>query len=135
MTPAPDQDYLERLADALVMEIKAEMGRRSLSARGLATLIGENPQYVTSRIGAGNPRTGKRVPITISDLAVIAGALDKDALEMLAQARAAAASTGNVVRGNFGNPSDETPSLDHLKGQPRAAAPKRRDTGEGDDDA
>jgi hypothetical protein len=136
MTPAPDHDFLERLAEALVMEIKAEMGRRSLSARGLAALIGENPQYVTSRIGAGNPRTGKRVPITISDLAVIAGALDQDPLEMLSRARVEAGATpiGNV-RQLHPDVSEDVSTLDHLKGLPSAAAPKRRDTGQGDDDA
>ncbi|MSZ77929.1 MAG: hypothetical protein F2667_12545 [Actinobacteria bacterium] len=71
-------------------EIKAEMGRRSLSARGLASLLGENPQYVTSRIGAGNPRTKRRVEINVADLFAIAGALDLDPSDLMNAARAAA---------------------------------------------
>jgi hypothetical protein len=86
MTPVPSPHYLARVSDALVSEIKAEMGRRDLSARGLALLIGENPQYVTSRIGAGNPRTGKRVEISVADLYAIAGAFDMDANELLTRA-------------------------------------------------
>lgn len=86
MTPVPDREYLRRVSAALVSEIKAEMGRRDLSARGLAALMGENPQYVTSRIGAGNPRTGKRVEINVADLSVIAGALDLDPRDLLNRA-------------------------------------------------
>lgn len=90
MTPVPSPNYLARVSEALVSEIKAEMGRRDLSARGLALLIGENPQYVTSRIGAGNPRTGKRVEISVADLYAIAGALELDANELLERALAVA---------------------------------------------
>lgn len=86
MTPVPSPNYLARVSEALVSEIKAEMGRQDLSARGLALRIGENPQYVTSRIGAGNPRTGKRVEISVADLYAIAGALDLDANELLERA-------------------------------------------------
>jgi len=91
MSPLPGNEYLNRLSDALVSEIKSEMGRRDLSARGLAALIGENPQYVTSRIGAGNPRTGKRVELTVADLATIAGAFDMEPIELYNRAAAAVA--------------------------------------------
>lgn len=136
MTPAPSGDFLSRLADALVSEIKSEMGRRDLSARGLAALIGENPQYVTSRIGAGNPRTGKRVPITVSDLAVIAGAMDLDALELLAAARTVAqdADDSNVVDIRSRKASEDGLSVD-LTAEPSAAEPTRRDDGTEDDDS
>lgn len=136
MTPAPSGDFLSRLADALVSEIKSEMGRRDLSARGLASLIGENPQYVTSRIGSGNPRTGKRVPITVSDLAVIAGAMDLDALELLASARSAAqdADRSNVVDIRDRKASDASLTVD-LAEEPSAAEPTRRDDGTEDDDS
>lgn len=86
MTPVPSSDHLERVSAALVSEIKAEMGRRDLTARKLAALIGENHQYVTTRIGAGNPRTGKRVEINVADLSMIAGALDLDPRDLLARA-------------------------------------------------
>ena len=86
MSPLPGNEYLSRLSKALVSEIKSEMGRRSLSARGLAALIGENPQYVTSRIGAGNPRTGKRVELTVSDLVTIAGVFEMDPVDLFRRA-------------------------------------------------
>lgn len=91
MSPLPGNEYLSRLSEALVSEIKSEMGRRDLSARGLAAIIGENPQYVTSRIGAGNPRTGKRVELTVADLATIAGAFDMEPIDLYNRAAAAVA--------------------------------------------
>lgn len=94
MTAIPTREYLERFAEALVSEIKAEMGRRDLSYRGLATLLGENPQYVTSRLGGGNPRTKKRVDISVSDLVVIASAFNLDADDLLGRAFAVA---GEIV--------------------------------------
>lgn len=94
MTPVPGPDYLDRFSAALVSEIKAEMGRRDLSSRGLAALLGENPQYVTSRIGAGNPRTGKRVPINIVDLVAIAGAFELEPALLFGRAMDAASEGG-----------------------------------------
>lgn len=88
MTSIPTADYLERFSAALVSEIKADMGRRELSFRGLAVLLRQNPQYVTSRLGAGNPHTGKRVDLSVSDLIVIAGALGTDAWDLIQRARA-----------------------------------------------
>jgi hypothetical protein len=90
MVPTPTPDYLARFSAALVSEIKAEMGRRDLSFRGLAMLLGENPQYVTSRLAGGNPRTGKRVEINVADLYAMASAMDLDPGELLDRAREAA---------------------------------------------
>lgn len=90
MTQVPTPEYRERFSAALVSEIKADMGRRELSFRGLAALLGENPQYVTSRLGAGNPRTGKRVEMTVADLLVIASALGTTPNKMLDRAKLAA---------------------------------------------
>lgn len=135
MTPAPDSDYLERFAEALVSEIKAEMGRRDLSARGLAQLIGENPQYVTSRIAGGNPRTGKRVPINVSDLAVIAGAMDLDPLTLFAAARRVAeGGPVDELARRRSAVSEDAPTVD-LTAEPSAAEPERRDDEDGDDHA
>ena len=86
MSPVPDSEYLTRVSVALVSEIKAEMGRRDLSYTGLAVLLGQHKQYVTSRLGAGNPRTGKRVEVNIMDLYAIAGALEIDVTELLDRA-------------------------------------------------
>lgn len=90
MAPVPTPDYLARFSEALVSEIKSEMGRRDLSFRGLAALLGENPQYVSSRLGGGNPRTGKRVEINVADLFAIASAMDLDARDLFARAQLAA---------------------------------------------
>lgn len=132
MTPAPSGEYLQRFNDALVSEIKAEMGRRDLSARGLAALIGVNPQYVTSRVAGGNPRTGKRVDITVADLETIAGALDLDALELMNRARAAAAgesSTDDLAARRGRKSSAAAPSLGE-----KAVAKRRQKRGEDEDD-
>lgn len=86
MAPVPSPGYLERFRSALISEIKAEMGRRDLTNSGLASLIGESKQYVGSRLGSGNPHTKKRVEINVSDLYVIAGALELDPRDLLARA-------------------------------------------------
>lgn len=70
-----DETFATRFSDALVSEIKAEMGRQDLSSRGLARLIGSNPQFVSSRLDGGNPRTGERVILNVRDIVLIAGAL------------------------------------------------------------
>jgi transcriptional regulator with XRE-family HTH domain len=131
MTPAPSDEYLERFSAALVLEIKAEMGRRDLSARGLATLIGVNPQYVTSRIAGGNPRTGKRVEITVPDLKRIAGALDLDPIDLMTRARDAASSGDDLAARRASRVSDPAPIVTDadLAKLPAAAEPKRRDDG------
>lgn len=97
MAPVPTPDYLARFSEALVSEIKAEMGRRDLSFRGLATLLGENPQYVSSRLGGGNPRTGKRVEINVADLFAFAGAMDLDPRDLMDRAREAAEDTSVIT--------------------------------------
>ena len=79
----------------MISEIKAEMGRRDLTNSALASLIGESKQYVGSRLGAGNPHTGKRVEINVADLYAIAGALDLSPRILLD--RAAAVADGAAV--------------------------------------
>lgn len=70
-----DDDYGKRFSDALVSEIKAEMGRQGMSSRKLGVLIGESSQYMSMRLDGGNPRTGERVLLNVRDLAGIAEAL------------------------------------------------------------
>lgn len=69
-------EYAKRFSDALVSEIKAEMGRRNLSSRKLGELIGESSQYMSMRLDGGNPRTGERVTLNVRDVAAIASALN-----------------------------------------------------------
>ena len=89
MTPVPGNEYLERFRHALRLEVKAEMGRRDLTAHALAQLIGVNPQYINMRILSPNKKTGRFVDINVSDLFAIAGALDLDAGDLIDAATAA----------------------------------------------
>ena len=89
-------NYTQRLADALVSEIKAEMGRQDLSSRALGRLIGESSQYMSMRLDGGNPRTGERVTLNVRDLYSIASALDIDPLDLMARAQRIASGTSNV---------------------------------------
>ncbi|MGQ7313413.1 hypothetical protein ACUOFU_17030 [Microbacterium arabinogalactanolyticum] len=81
-----DDEFATRFSDALVSEIKAEMGRQDLSSRGLARLIGSNPQFVSSRLDGGNPRTGERVILNIRDIVQIANALGISYLDLITRA-------------------------------------------------
>jgi len=84
-----DPEYLQRFSDALVSEIKAEMGRRDLSSRALGRLIDRPSSYMSDRLDGGSRKTGKRVILHVKDLALIAHALDQDPAELLARSRAA----------------------------------------------
>ncbi|UUE19357.1 hypothetical protein [Microbacterium sp. J1-1] len=93
-------ELAERFADALVSEIKAEMGRQSLSSRALGRLIGKSSQYMSDRLDGGNVKTGRRVLLNIWDLAAIAGALNLTEVELISRAEAVA--SGKVITGRFG---------------------------------
>lgn len=84
-------EFATRFSDAMVSEIKAEMGRQDISSRALARLIGSNPQFVSSRLDGGNPRTGERVILNIRDIVMISAALGLNYVELLERAE-------NVVR-------------------------------------
>ncbi len=87
MTNRLSAGYIARLTDALVAEIKAQMGRRGVSSsRALADLIGANSQWMSQRLDGGN-RRGERVPLTVSDLSRIAAVLDVDPVVLLERAR------------------------------------------------
>lgn len=81
-----DEELATRFSDAMVTEIKAEMGRQDLSSRALARLIGSNPQFVSSRLDGGNPRTGERVVLNIRDVVMIAEALGLSYVELVKRA-------------------------------------------------
>lgn len=103
-------NYTQRLADALVTEIKAEMGRQDLSSRALGRLIGESSQYMSMRLDGGNPRTGERVTLNIRDLYAIASALRVEPLDLMTRAQRVASGVDNVTpfpARNVGTPSDD----------------------------
>ena len=83
-------DDPRRFSDALVSEIKAEMGRQDLSSRALGRLIGASSQFISARLDGGNPRTGERVLLTVKDLASIAEALQLSEVELVARAQSVA---------------------------------------------
>lgn len=98
-----DNDYPQNFSEALVSEIKAEMGRRDLSSRGLGRLIQKSSQYMSDRLDGGNSKTGKRVTLTITDLLAIAHALDLEPTDLILRAqRAIDDIPDNMVRGRFG---------------------------------
>lgn len=89
-------NYTQRLADALVSEIKAEMGRQDLSSRALGRMIGESSQYMSMRLDGGNPRTGERVTLNVRDLYAIASALNVEPLDLMSRAQRIASEQSNV---------------------------------------
>jgi len=102
MVPVSEIEFAERFADALVSEIKAEMGRQSLSSRALGRLIGKSSQYMSDRLDGGNVKTGRRVTLNIWDLAAISGALGLTEVELITRAEAVANGSDNVITGKFG---------------------------------
>lgn len=82
----PTIEYRERLADALVREIKAEMARRRVASnRELAKLAGVSHSSVNDRL-SGATRTGRRTAISITDLFGYAAALEVDPRDLLNRA-------------------------------------------------
>lgn len=90
MSSAPSAHYLEIFSEALVSEIKAEMGRRDLSSRGLGRLLGKSSQYMSDRLDGGNSKTGRRVTLTVKDLAGIAAVFELHPAELIRRAKEAA---------------------------------------------
>ncbi|KQW47574.1 hypothetical protein ASC77_14095 [Nocardioides sp. Root1257] len=112
MTSAPSATYLATFSEALVSEIKAEMGRRDLSSRALGRLLGRSSQYMSDRLDGGNSKTGRRVTLTVKDLAAIAGVFELHPAELIRRAkeaadgREAAQDGGRVVELPRSTPSD-----------------------------
>jgi len=97
---APSPDYLKRFADALVDEIKALRSRRGIpSSRALGELLGEDPQWVSNRLDGGNPRTGERVSIGVSELVRIADVLGTSAQWLIEAADKAARTSMSDLAG------------------------------------
>lgn len=87
---APSPHYLQRFSDALVSEIKAEMGRRGLSSRALGRQVARSSQYMSDRLDGGNSKTGRRVTLTVKDLAAIAAVFGLHPAELIERATSAA---------------------------------------------
>lgn len=81
-----ETEFAELFSDALVSEIKAEMGRQSLSSRGLGRLIGKSSQYMSDRLDGGNVKTGRRVILNVWDISAIAKALGISGVELITRA-------------------------------------------------
>lgn len=81
-----ETEFAERFAAALVSEIKAEMGRQSLSSRALGRLIGKSSQYMSDRLDGGNTKTGRRVILNVWDISAIAKALGISEVELMQRA-------------------------------------------------
>lgn len=96
MTPPLNKAQQDRFPDALVLEIKAELGRRGWSSRELGRQIGRTSQYVSMRLDGGNPKTGELVALTVEDVAAIASALDLDPHALIQRAEALAASESAI---------------------------------------
>lgn len=131
---AMTKTYGELFSDALVSEIKAEMGRRGLSSRGLGRLIDRSSQYMSDRLDGGSAKTGKRVVLTVQDLAAIAEALEMQPSDLTLRAHFLALggdanavpllSGSNVIPGHFGVGQHAQEDLDAV------AKKKGRDRGE-----
>lgn len=79
-------DRALRFSEALISEIKAEMGRRDLSSRALGRAIGKSSQYMSDRLDGGSSKTGERVTINVRDLAAISAALGFSPVELVTRA-------------------------------------------------
>lgn len=77
-------------SQAIVSEIKAEMGRQNMSSRALGRMIGHSSQYVSMRLDGGNPKTGELVTLGVDDLVAMTSALGIDPTELLTRASARA---------------------------------------------
>lgn len=85
-----ETEYAEIFSAGLISEIKAEMGRQSLSSRGLGRLIGKSSQYMSDRLDGGNTKTGRRVLLNIWDISAIAKALGLTEVELISRAETVA---------------------------------------------
>lgn len=131
-----EQEYAQLLSEALVSEIKAEMGRQDVSSRELARRIGSNPQFVSSRLDGGNPRTGERVAINIRDLVDIARALGLTEVELLQRAQAVATRPGWLVpisEIRSRRPGGDVRAPEHTETPAHKRAARNRSTDRGED--
>ena len=111
MTPPLNPEQQAAFADALVREIKAELGRRDWSSRELGRQIGQSSQYVSMRLDGGNSRTGRRVAMTIQDVAAIASALRMEPEDLMHRATAAVYSDLSAPADTYALAADDTDGM------------------------
>ena len=71
---------VSEISAKVAAEIRAEMGRKEVTKRGLARALGELPTWVTNRISPGSARG---VEISLEDLDRIAGVLGVSVRQLL----------------------------------------------------
>lgn len=119
-------EYAHRVARALIGVIdKARWDARIGSLRELS-------RKADMTHTALNKRMTGQVIFNVRDLVALSAPLGVSASELLRRAQDVVAGGHDL---DFEERSDRDRSLDHLRGLPSAAAPERRDTGEGDDHA
>jgi transcriptional regulator with XRE-family HTH domain len=118
------------LTTSVAAELRAERARLGMTLEQLAERA-EVPYSTLGKI------LQAQTSIDVNQLHAVSTALGLSMREVVERAEAALAASepAEVIDIRGRKASEPTPSVDHLKGQPRAAAPKRRDTGEGDDHA
>lgn len=99
------------LSELVAEEVRALMARRQMSGRTLALKLNVSPSWISYRL------SGKQ-PIDINDLALIAGALDVNPLDLLPSREITAA----AVR----NPKVVSGQLSRLVTPAHTSAPARR---------
>ncbi len=117
-------DYADFFWNALVLELKGEMGRRDLSSRALGRRIGRSSQYMSDRLDGGSSKTGRRVVLNVWDLAAMSHAMDLEEAELARRAHEAALRELAAAQGA----ADVGSSEHHGREQPTAARrgePKR----------
>lgn len=123
-------EYLERFSNAIVEVINAERGRRNMSFRALAGALDLNVQYLTYRIGNGNPKTGNRTPISVSDLELFGEFFAIDPADMLQRAREEAMDPRNdrwtptAISSVLAYSDDDQADEDDLRAVARATDPE-----------
>lgn len=66
----------ETVTDAVATELRAAIGRKNLSRRGLAAKMQKNPQWVWRRLNGDQP-------LTVADVVLICRAIDVDPMTVL----------------------------------------------------
>ncbi|WP_427422716.1 helix-turn-helix domain-containing protein, partial [Lysinibacillus fusiformis] len=104
------------LSAQVAEEIRALLARKRRSGRWLATEIGENQTWVSSRL------TGA-TPIGLNDLQKIAAALEIDVVELIQRARTGAVVNTSAGTGQTTGPNVEQPKRPMLTGQSKRTMP------------
>jgi transcriptional regulator with XRE-family HTH domain len=116
---------------AVAAELRAERAAQNLTVQQLADRA-DVPYASLRRYLAAE----RYIDVAVLHALAVALHTTPAALVAAAEERLSRRGGGVVIPADFGDSSDAAPSLkEKLEGLPSAAAPKRRDTGQGDDDA